>query len=279
MVSVSKLFNKPMSLPRIRLSLPKVNFGSKEQVLPNLKNSWVAPCVLLAIAAPQVGLLWRPLLGVYATAASLVLLLALALQVEKLRKLALSAAIVPTAMLVLLTLPQQDAFARSAEFYDVILLLALVYGRMFAMGKSRSMLSLKKKYLILLPLMVVIGQVLGAAGFGMLRGQYPYQGTPLALVASTAVIFAIAEELLFRGLIQEYARKVVHPVTAAVITSLAYAVMFAVHGSIMPFGYAVLAGVVLCGIYYFKQNLLLTMTANIAMKLSFIGLMATFVLR
>lgn len=279
MVGAPKLLSKPVSLPKVNLASLKSKFSKGDRVVTNRQNQWLAPYVLLATVAPQLGLLWRPRLGAYATAASLVMLLALGLKAGNVRKLALSAAIIPTALLVSLTLPQQDAFARSAEFYDVVLLLALVYGRMFSISKSRSMLSLKKKYLVLLPLMVVIGQVLGAVGFGMLRGTYPYQGTPLALVASTAVVFAIAEELLFRGLIQQHASKVMRPVVAVVTASIADAVIFAVHGSVMPFAYAIVAGAVLGGIYYFKQNLLLTMTANIAMKLTFVGLMATFVLR
>lgn len=277
-MAVSKLLSKPVSVPQLRM--PSLTWrGRSEKLQPYLKNVWVAPYVLLAVAAPQLSLLWRPVLGVYATATALVMLLALALKVGNVRQLAISSAIIPMAMLVSLTLPQQDAFARSAEFYDIMLLLALVYGRMFSIGKSRAMLSFKKKYLILLPLMVLVGQALGVLGFGMLRGQYAYSATPLSLVAATTVVFAIAEELLFRGLIQQQARKVVHPVVAAIIASLAYAVIFAVHGSFMPFAYALIAGTVLSVIYYFKQNLLLTMTANIAMKLTFVGLMATFILK
>jgi membrane protease YdiL (CAAX protease family) len=251
----------------------------KSKLRPYFVNAWLAPYVLLAVAVPQVALLWRPVLGVYATAASLLLLLALSHWSEKARKLAISAAILPTTMLVGISLPQQDAFARSAVFYDAILLLALVYGYVFTMNEPRSATSLGKKYIILLPLMVVIGQALGALGFGMLRGQFPYHGTSLSLVASTAVVFAIAEELLFRGLIQQQAMKVVHPIMAATIAALSYAAVFAAHGSYLPVVFALISGAILSTVYYFKQNLILTTTTNIAMKLVFVGLMATFVLR
>lgn len=270
LTSASSTFAK-----KLALSVP----GRSERLQPYRKNLWVAPAILLAVAVPQVSLLWQPMLGAYATSTALILLLALALRLQKVRQLALSAAIIPTAMLISLGVQQQDAFARSAEFYDVILFLALIYGDMFSITKARGVLSLKKKYLVLLPLMVMVGQVLGAVGFGMVHGQYPYTEAPLALVAGSAVIFGIAEELLFRGLIQHQALKVVHPVVAAVIASLAYAVVFAVHGSIMPFAFSVIAGGVLSGIYCFKQNLLLTTVANVAMKLVFVGLMATFILR
>jgi membrane protease YdiL (CAAX protease family) len=254
------------------------NFTMNKTLKVYLKGLWIGVYVLSAIAAMQLSFLWRPAAGVYLTAISLILLLALALSLDRARKLAISAAIIPTTMLVSLSLPQHDVFARSAVYYILILLLSLLYGYMFTMNEPHSVMSLGKKYIILLPLMVVIGQVLGALGFVVLRGQYPYHGTPIALVASTAVVFGFSEELLFRGLLQQQALKVVHPVAAVVITSLAYAVVFTVHGSVLPFVFALIAGSVLSTIYYFKQNLLLTTATNVAMKLIFVGLMATFVL-
>lgn len=315
MIAIPKLLSKPVTLPKAQLSYKAMrayvvtqtaNAGKllrssatqtvassklaaqktkstvkrqRSKLRPYAKNVWIAPYVLLAVAGPQAALFWRPVLGVYATAASFIMLMALALLSDKARKLAIAVAIIPTTMLVSISLPQQDAFARSAEFYDAILLLALVYGYMFTMHEKRSTLSLGKKYLIFLPLMVVIGQALGALGFGLLRGQYPYHGTPLSLVASTAVIFGIAEELLFRGLIQHQASKVVHPMVAAIIGTLVYAAIFAAHGSFLPVVFAVIAGAVLSTIYYYKKNLVLTTTVNVAMKLLYVGLLATFVLR
>lgn len=245
---------------------------------PLRKNVWVALYVLAALAASQSVLLMKPLLGVYVTAVVLVALLALSLKSEPARKLAIASAVLPTTMLVAISLPQTDAFARSAVFYDSLLLFALLYGYTFTISEPRSALSLGKKYIVFVPLMIVSGQALGALGFGMLRHTYPYHGISLYLVASTAVVFAIAEELLFRGLIQQQAAKVMHPVVAAIVATLAYAIVFISHGSFLPALFALVSGAVLSGVYYFKPNLILTTTLNAVMKVTYIGLLATFVL-
>jgi membrane protease YdiL (CAAX protease family) len=242
-------------------------------------KAWMAAYVAAAIVIPQVTLLWRPLVGTYATVFALVALLILALRSEQARRLAIAAAILPVTLLVSLSLPQSDAFTQAGEFYSTVLLLVIMCNYTFSFHEPLDFSALGKQYWLLLPLMVVVGEVLGALGYGALRNTpYIFHGVPTYLVAVGAVIFAVAEELLFRGHIQQQAGKVLHPVVAAALTVVVYATVYMAHGSALPFIFALLSGTVLSTVYYFKQNLLLTTTANAVMKLTYLGLLATFVL-
>lgn len=244
-----------------------------------ISSNGIALWVFIAIAVPQLTLLWRPIVGAYVTVLSLAALLGLGLRVASARRLAIAAAILPVTMLVALSLPQPDAFTQAGVFYSTILLLVIMCNFSFNFHEPVDFSVLRKRHWMLLPLMVVLGEALGALGYGVLyHTSYVFHGLPTALVAVGALIFAVAEEFLFRGLVQEQAAKVVHPITAAVLATLAYTVIYVPHGSVLPVVFAVLSGAVLSGVYYFKQNLVLTTTLNAVMKLSYLGLLATFVL-
>jgi membrane protease YdiL (CAAX protease family) len=127
---------------------------------------------------------------------------------------------------------------------------------------------------------MVTGQLLGVFGYAMLRHQYLYGHTSLSLVAATCVVFAIAEEVLLRGLIQQRASKVIHPAMAATLSALLSGCLAIGHrGSWMSPFVSLIAGIVIAFTYYKKQNLLLTMTINISMKLTYVGLIAGFVIK
>jgi membrane protease YdiL (CAAX protease family) len=135
-------------------------------------------------------------------------------------------------------------------------------------------------YLFALPLMVVFGQLLGLVGFGLLRHQYDFRDSTLPLVALGSVVFAIAEESLFRGLIQQRAMLLFNPKLATALSAALYAgLMFGHRGGLLSPVFGALLGTSLAIVYYKKQNLLLTITINAATKLTYIGLVAIFVLR
>jgi len=269
--SAKKVTKRQASKPVRRQPKKSLTYSTK---------AWIAAYVVAAIVVPQVTLLWRPLVGVYATVAALAALLILALRSEQARRLAIVAAILPVTLLVSLSLPQPDAFSQAGEFYSTVLLLVIMCNYTFSFHEPLDLSVLRKQYWLVLPLMVVIGEVLGALGYGALHSTaYIFHGVPTYLVAIGAVIFAVAEELLFRGLIQQHASKIVHPMVAAALAAAAYTTVYVAHGTILPAVFALLSGTVLSTIYYFKQNLVLTTTANAVMKLSYLGLLATFVLR
>ncbi len=244
------------------------------------QNWWLAPVVAVLVAASQLALWWKPAFGVYVNAAVFVAFCALALWREVYRKLAISLAILPVTTMITLSLPQSSDFAQAVVFYDALLLLTLIYRFWFTIDEPLPNTSLTARgYGVTLPLMLVVGQLLGTVGYLMLRNFYAYTPTSLPLVAAASVVFAIAEEMLFRGLIQQRAAKIIHPALAAVLSTLLYTFVSISHSTPLVPLFALLSGAVLGFTYYKKQNLMLTITINVMSKLAYIGLLATFTLR
>lgn len=247
---------------------------------PLVKNGWYVAAIFLVIAVAQLTLLWRPVVGIYFNAAALALLVGLALWRESLRQLAISVAIIPVATMIVLSLPQTTVFAETVVFYDALLVLGLIYRFIFTLDfpLKETRLGLKT-YAFVLPLMVVVGQVLGVIGYGMLRHHYTFGNTSLPLVAATAVVFALAEETLFRGLIQQRASQVMHPLLAAILSTFLFVLTSIDNTTLLAPLFALLLGAVLSFTYYKKQNLVLTMAINATAKLTYVALLATFVFR
>jgi membrane protease YdiL (CAAX protease family) len=244
------------------------------------QNLWVPAVLLIAIAAVMITLVVAPVTGIVVDAVVLALLMALGLWHAPSRKLAISVGIIPTALLVNAGLPATNPFMESVIFYNTLLFLTLVYRFIFTLEHSLTATKLTLRgYAFSLPLMIVLGQVVGLIGYGLLRHDYPFQASPLQSVAATAVLFAIIEEMLFRGLIQQTAAKLVHPAIAAMLSAGLFALIFINHTTILTPIFALIAGAVLATVYYKKQNVILTTVLNISLKLTYIGLLATFVLR
>lgn len=262
-------------------TVKNVTRKAANKVSPLTKNFWIFAVILAVLAAAQITLFAKPVVGVYLTAAALAILVGLALWKEKARQLAVGAAILPAATMISLSLPPTMAFARIVVFYDAILILALIYRFAFTLDYPLQNTSLTARgYALALPLMAVIGQILGLIGYGMLRHQYGFAQTALPLVAAAAVVFAISEEMLFRGLIQQRGSLVLHPAMAAVLSSLLYAsYTFGHQGSWLSPLFGLLMGIVLSIIYYKKPNLILTITVNSFTKLTYVALMAAFIFR
>jgi membrane protease YdiL (CAAX protease family) len=239
------------------------------------KNFWAFLIIIILVIGAQVTLFEKPVVGVYINAFAFTGLIGLALW------LAISAAILPVAMMITLSLPETSTFAQSVVFYCAILLMGLIYRFMFTLDEPVSNSKLKLGgYILALPLSLVIGQALGAAGYGLLRHQYTFGHTALPLVAVASVVFAISEEVLFRGLIQQRAAKVLHPGLAAVLSAVLYAgFTFGHAGSYLAPLFGLIMGITLAITYYRKNNLILTIAINAASKLAYVGLMASFVFR
>ncbi|HEY8999170.1 MAG TPA: CPBP family intramembrane glutamic endopeptidase [Candidatus Saccharimonadales bacterium] len=251
------------------------------RALTVLRQNWgLALGSAVMLGASQLSLWWKPALGVYVNAGAFAALCGLALWRESYRKFAISLAILPVATMITLSLPQSSNFAEAVVFYDALLLLTLVYRFWFTLDEPLPNTALTGRgYALTLPLMLIVGQVLGTAGYFMLRNYYPYEPTSLPLVAASSVVFAIAEEMLFRGLIQQRAAKIMHPVVAAALSAALYTFASVGHSTLLVPLFALLSGIVLSFTYYKKQNLLLTITINAMSKLAYIGLLATFTLR
>jgi membrane protease YdiL (CAAX protease family) len=248
---------------------------------PLLENFWIFLWIALVVIAGQVSLFSKPIVGVYVTSLAFVALIGLALWKEKARQLAISAAVLPIAIMINLSLPQTTTFTQTIVFYDTLLIIGLIYRFMFTLDETLTNTKLSRRcYIITLPLMIIIGQFLGLLGFILLRHQYTFGHTSLPLVAVATVVFAISEATLFQGLIQQRAAKILHPIMAAILSVILYtSFTFGHTGSYLAPLFGCITGIILAVAYYKKQNLLLVITINAAAKLAYIGLMAGFVFR
>lgn len=266
-------------------SRPLTNFVAfvkvtSEWFMSHTANFWIMLYIAVVIIAAQVTLAIKPIAGVYVNAGAFAALIGLGLWKERARMLTISASILPVSNMISLSLPQTSVFAQTTVFYDSLLLLALVYRFIFTLDEpvQTSRLSLKG-YGRLLPIASVIGEVFGVIGYILLRHHYTFGHTALPLVAASAVVFAIAEETFFRGLIQQRASQFMSPVLAILLSVSFYVFTSIDHITILVPLFALASGLVLSYVYYKKQNLLLTITLNAATKLVYIGLMAGFIFR
>jgi membrane protease YdiL (CAAX protease family) len=253
---------------------------AKPSLAPFRQNTWAMLLIAAVIGATQLTLLWQPTVGIYVNAGAFAVLVGLALWRPQLRALAVSTAILPTANMIMLSLPETNTFARTTVFYSALLVIGLIYRFAFTLDfpKDKTHLSLSN-YAFMLPLMVVIGQLMGVIAYGMLRHHYIFDGTSLPLVAAAAVVFAVAEETVFRGLIQQQAGLVMSPVIAGLLSTVLFALMSIDSTTFLVPLFALLLGAVLSITYYKKQSVVLTITINAAAKLTYVGLMATFIFR
>ena len=232
------------------------------------------------LVGTQLTLIYDNNLGIYFNILTLLVLILVALFRDNLRQLAISLAILPVVQIVCSTILTKTTFRTASIFYGLLLLLALTYRYMFTLDEPVEATQLKVKgHAFGIPLMLVLGESLGAIGYGFLRHHYPYLHVSLPLLALASVVFAFAEEMFLRGLVQQQAARVVHPILAAVITCLLYVSLEISHATPLTVGPAIAMGVVLSAVYHIKHNLLLSTTINAAAKLTYIGLVATFILR
>ncbi len=252
---------------------PKRRFG---------RNLWLWVWLAVAIGAAQILLFVNPAFGVYVNAAALLSMLWVAIRNERARQLTIAASIIPLMMLVGMSLPAESVFERSVTVAVVGLLIGLVYQFLFTIDYPREgtrMHMTKYGYALGIPFAFVIGQIIGLVALALLGHQYEFKGVPVALVMMGMVIIAISEEVIFRGLIQQRAMILFHPLMGALLSALLSALLTLGHG----FGASgvvigVLIGLATSFLYYKQQNIILTITLNVAAKLTYVGLVVAFVL-
>lgn len=243
------------------------------------ENTAFTVLMLFFITLAQVTLFWRPIVGIYFNALALAVLVGIALWRESVRQLAISLAIIPVSLMVVLSLPHINMLTQLTVFYISILVLAMIYRFLFTLDHpiEHSKLNIFG-YFRTIPVMLVGGEILGLIGYLMLRNHYIFGNTSLGLLAVTVVVFALAEETLFRGLIQNRASQVMHPVIAALLTAFLFALISIGHETYLAPLFSLILGLALAFIYYRKQNIILTFTLNAISKLAYIGLITVFIL-
>lgn len=231
--------------------------------------------IVSVIGISQLLLLAAPVAGVFANAMALVLLAALAIRSDRARTMAIAICILPLATMVSLALPQGNALNQSAVLYAVLFVLAIAYHYIFPYDKSAGKLTWKG-YLAIAPTMIVAGQVLGALAYGMLRNEQSFGGISLPVITIAMILFSLAEEIFFRGLIQEQASRAVNPIVATALTATLYTLMTLPIGSITTTLFAASSSTILSCIYYTKPNIVITTITNITLKVLFVGLLSIF---
>jgi membrane protease YdiL (CAAX protease family) len=243
-------------------------------------TTWLLLASGVLLAASQFVFIWFSTIGMVALAVCLVALAALSILREETRTTAISMSILPMTELAHSSIVTRSEFQSAAVLYGLLLLLTLPYRYLFTLDEPTQLTRLKLKgHVFGLPLMVMLGEGLGLVGYGFLQHSYPYQGISLPLVCMGAVVFAFAEEMLLRGLIQQQASRTIHPLLAAGIAAVLYVPLATNRHHLLSLGPAIAMGVVLAAVYHVKHNLLLSTAINAAAKLTYVGLVAAFVLR
>lgn len=220
--------------------------------------------------------LLRPVAGAYAAALAFMLLVLFAGIVERYRSLATGAALLPLATIVSFSLPQETALAQTVVFYGALLGLGAMY--LYLLRGEGTLLRPKhgwRTYAYGVPAVIILGELIGGLAY-LLQDAYPFDGSKTLLVGGAVIVFAIAEEVVFRGLIQRQAGRLFHPAVAAVLAAVLYAGASIGFGSWPAFWTALAAGGVLAAVYAVTRSILLTTILNMTAKLVFLGLLATY---
>lgn len=140
-------------------------------------------------------------------------------------------------------------------FYFVIYFLVLFYMRRFKINPGYT-----KSKLWFIPLSIIIGIYFGYIG----NHYFGFEKHPEILFLLPFIVFS--EELLFRGMMQNYAKKEYGPNTAIICTSLLFAIFSLSFGLGFAF-FIFLANLVICMIYNKTSNIWLTIPINFFMNL------------
>lgn len=255
--------------------------AAKPQLAAKLggRSTLLFATIAVAIVATQCSLLWAPLAGIYVNTGAFLGLAIIALLSERARALAISAAVLPVAIMVSLSLPQPGLVAQTVVFYDALLVLTLIYRFIFTLDMPIARTRMGwKGYRAMLPAVLILSQLVAAGNFIALQHHNIFDGISLPLVALCSVVFAFAEEMFFRGLLQQRAARVCNPKVAAVLSTILYGVMTFDKTSFVSPIIALSVGGILSALYYKKENLVITFLVNALGKLAALGLLAVFTL-
>lgn len=237
--------------------------------------------IILAIAASQALLFWQPVVGVYLNAAVFALLVTLALRQERLRPLAISAAVLPTSTMIAASIPASSLPARIAALYGGLFVLGFAYRLLFGLTqKAKPSKNTWPNYLNSVAIMCIVGAAIGAVSFGLLRHTFIIHNLSalyVAVAAAAAVGMAIIEEFFFRGVLQDQAARLMRPSLAAVFGAIFYTLCFFNHISPLLAVAGALIGLATSWVYAIRPSLALTTTLNVIAKLTFLALLVAFV--
>ncbi len=147
-------------------------------------------------------------------------------------------------------------FWKTVMFYFAISFLVVLYTRRFKINPGYT-----KSRLWFLPISIIIGICLGYAGSLIFNsGEYLE-----ILFLLPFIVFS--EEILFRGMIQNYAKKEYGSIISIIGTSLLFAVFSLSHGFALAY-FMFMANIIMCLIYDRTENIWLTLPINLCINLS-----------
>lgn len=234
--------------------------------------SWIGIGSCLLIGGAHAALLFYPELGVYTNAFVFAVLIGLALARPYVQKLALVLAIIPASNMVGMALLPPNMFWLGVTQYGSWLVFGVIYWLLFSRRPSLGSASTRLAAYVLLG-----GIAFGLFAF-MVVGRPPAFTDSYWLLALTVIIgSAVAEELLFRGLIQEQGNKIMRLGNAAALSVVLYTILsFGAQSVWMPV-VAFFASSILAGVYIryrsLSLNVLLSSSMKIGMMLAAVWLM------
>jgi membrane protease YdiL (CAAX protease family) len=166
--------------------------------------------------------------------------------------------IVPIARISELFIPFNSLW-KIFVFYSIVTFLAVYYGNRFLV-KSGEMDVGDLSYTLFA---VVIGVVLSLCAKFILNMKSPW-------IIFLIILIAYAEEILFRGEIQNLSEERYGKVYAVLFTSLLYGI-FSISYGFPIFLFAFAASLILCLIYRFTKNIYLTFLWNVIFHVLFFG--------
>lgn len=233
-------------------------------------TAYLAGC----IALNQVLLLAWPVAGAVATVAALVGFAVLAMRSRRARPVAIAASVLPAATMSSLALPQGTVLAQAGVLYGVVQFLTVAYLLTMPEAKTKQARMPWGTIFRWLPLAVAGGAGVGALGYAMLHTQLSLGPVSMPVAAAALACFAVVEELYFRGFLQRLTRKAVGPTLSVALAAIAYTALTLPFGNVAITGFAALASVLISLLYYARPSIALTIAANLAVKLTFVGLLA-----
>lgn len=233
---------------------------------------------LIAIVGAQSALLADQTVGIYAVVLSIAILTVLAIAKAHYRTTMIAAAVLQIATLLILCLPQKDYFTQTVIFYAVILILSLIYRYLFTLDvpRSKTAIGLPLFYLVLLPCMLVTGQIFGVWQYLALHTHFPFHDVPLALMATAYIFFGVVEEIYFRGLLQATSIREMGSAQSVILSTVLFSVSFLNSATLWGPAIGLAMGLSLSLMYVFRRNLVLTIVANASAKILFLWLVVAF---
>ncbi len=245
---------------------------------PELQRNLLVFGVCILLLGGTQALLWRrPQVGIFLNAVVLLGFSVFALLRKEARKAVIGLSVVPMTTVAVGSLGQKPGFGVLCLYYGVIAGLSRIYMHLFAARRKKRRRANKWQQVQMVSLMIVVGQVVGALGFWVLGSNYPFADTPLPLVFAAVAGFALAEEMLLRGLIQRQGSVYFHPALAAQGAALVGAFLAISGGGALavPFGLVLHSLVSL--VFYYKPNLAYSFALNVAAKFTYVFLIVVFV--